>query len=109
MPIMYRYHYNGKSLIVTISALTGIYWVVPESVRWLIANGRIREANEIIILASSANKLQVGVFEQNDFQEGIVEEAQVGLTFWLLVVSIKDSLIFYCRGQIILNMCLHLS
>ena len=75
MPIMYRYHYNGKSLIVTISALTGIYWVVPESVRWLIANGRIREANEIIILASSTNKLQVGIFEQNYFQEGIVEEA----------------------------------
>ena len=72
MPIMYRYHYNGKSLIVTISALTGIYWVVPESVRWLIANGRIREANEIIILASSTNKLQVGVSEQNYFQESIV-------------------------------------
>ena len=103
---MYRYHYNGKSLIVTISALTGIYWVVPESVRWLIANGRIREANEIIILASSANKLQVGVFEQNDFQEGLVEEAQVGLTFWLLVVSIKDRLIFYCLDQFNLNLCL---
>lgn len=46
--------YNFK-----ISAIIGIYWVVPESVRWLLANGKIDEAKEVIIAAAKTNKIQV--------------------------------------------------
>jgi len=40
-------------------AIIGIYWVVPESVRWLLANGKIDEAKEVIIAAAKTNKIQV--------------------------------------------------
>ena len=36
--------------------MTGIYWVVPESVRWLLANGRVEEAKRIIERAEKENK-----------------------------------------------------
>ena len=42
--------------IFLISALLGLYWVIPESVRWLIGNGRLEEAKEIIEVAARENK-----------------------------------------------------
>jgi len=36
-------------------SLIGLYWVVPESVRWLIGQGRLEEAQAIIENASKAN------------------------------------------------------
>ena len=35
--------------------LLGLYWVVPESVRWLIGAGRLEEAKAIIENAAKAN------------------------------------------------------
>ena len=36
--------------------MLGLYWVIPESVRWLIGNGRLEEAKEIIEVAARENK-----------------------------------------------------
>ena len=38
--------------------LVGIYWVVPESVRWLTGAGRLDEAEKIIENASKANGIE---------------------------------------------------
>ena len=35
--------------------LLGLYWIVPESVRWLIGAGRLEEAQKIIENAAKAN------------------------------------------------------
>ena len=40
---------------MTFSVLLGLYWVVPESVRWLIGAGRLEEAKAIIEIAAKAN------------------------------------------------------
>ena len=36
--------------------MLGLYWVIPESVRWLIGKGRLEEAKEIIEVAARENK-----------------------------------------------------
>eukprot|EP00090_Calanus_glacialis_P003552 TRINITY_DN1261_c0_g1_i5.p1 TRINITY_DN1261_c0_g1~~TRINITY_DN1261_c0_g1_i5.p1 ORF type:complete len:603 (-),score=150.76 TRINITY_DN1261_c0_g1_i5:95-1903(-) len=41
--------------------LLGLYWVVPESVRWLIGAGRLEEAKAIIENAAKANGREVPV------------------------------------------------
>ena len=41
--------------------LVGLYWVVPESVRWLLSNGRVEEAKEIIERAARENGKKVPV------------------------------------------------
>ncbi|XP_066993627.2 solute carrier family 22 member 2 [Anabrus simplex] len=35
------------------------YWFLPESVRWLMAKGRMKEAEEIILRAAKVNKVQL--------------------------------------------------
>ena len=40
---------------IIFSVLLGLYWVVPESVRWLIGAGRLEEAKAIIENAAKAN------------------------------------------------------
>ena len=44
-----------------ILLLVGLYWVVPESVRWLLSNGRVEEAKEIIERAARENGKKVPV------------------------------------------------
>ena len=41
--------------------LVGLYWVVPESVRWLLSHGRVEEAKEIIERAARENNKKVPV------------------------------------------------
>ena len=40
-----------------ISGLAGLFFIVPESVRWLLANGKGAEAKEIIQEAARTNKV----------------------------------------------------
>ena len=42
-------------MICFLLALLGLYWIVPESVRWLIGVGRLEEAKKIIENAAKAN------------------------------------------------------
>merc|ERR1719336_1200927 len=52
-------------------ALLGIYWLVPESIRWLISNGRTEEAKKIIERAAKENKKAVPyhLFKNADLSE----------------------------------------
>ena len=49
----------------------GIYWLVPESIRWLISNGRTEEAKKIIERAAKENKKAVPyhLFRNADLSE----------------------------------------
>ena len=46
-------------IIFYIPAIIGIYFTVPESVRWLLAHGKTDEAKDVIISATKTNKIQV--------------------------------------------------
>ena len=53
-------HYYADSLNLihsSISGLAGLFFIVPESVRWLLANGKGAEAKEIIQEAARTNKV----------------------------------------------------
>ena len=47
--------------------LLGLYFVVPESPRWLLATGRFEEAKKVITKGAKANKkvLPEGIFDMN--------------------------------------------
>ena len=51
--------------------LVGLYWVVPESVRWLLSHGRVEEAKEIIERAARENnkKVPVHLMQTSDMSE----------------------------------------
>ena len=49
----------------------GLKWLVPESPRWLISNGRLEEAKAIVEMAAEANKKQVPhhLMKESDMEE----------------------------------------
>ena len=51
--------------------LVALYWVVPESVRWLLSHGRVEEAREIIERAARENnkKVPVHLMRPSDMSE----------------------------------------
>ena len=51
--------------------LLGLYWLVPESPRWLLTNGRTEEAKKIIEQAAKTNNKQVPrhLLQQADLSE----------------------------------------
>jgi len=51
--------------------LVALYWVVPESVRWLLSHGRVEEAKEIIERAARENnkKVPVHLMRPSDMSE----------------------------------------
>ncbi|EFX66627.1 hypothetical protein DAPPUDRAFT_64502 [Daphnia pulex] len=44
---------------VPIFTFVSLYWMVPESIRWLIAKKRYKEAKELILKASKVNKRSI--------------------------------------------------
>ncbi|XP_046647945.1 organic cation transporter protein-like [Daphnia pulicaria] len=44
---------------VPIFTFVSLYWMVPESIRWLIAKRRYKEAKELILKASKVNKRSI--------------------------------------------------
>ena len=49
-----------------IAGLAGLFFIVPESVRWLLANGKGAEAKEIIQEAARTNKVHDILFFGSD-------------------------------------------
>ena len=60
--------------------LIGLYWLVPESVRWLIGAGKIKEAKKIIEKVSQGNGRQVPVhlFEKSSNDDSGLETIKHG-------------------------------
>lgn len=79
---------DWKHLQVTVSApaivFIGYYWLIPESVRWLMANSQKQKAKQVVIKVAKFNKVQLSEsllssFAENqskNFTDGSSEEGE---------------------------------
>ena len=60
--------------------LLGLYWLVPESVRWLIGAGKIKEAKKIILKVSQGNvrAVPLHLFEKPSDDDSGLETIKYG-------------------------------
>ena len=83
--------------IIYSSLVCSVFWFfVPESPRWLISNGKVKEAQRIIEKAAKINgvKLSTDVFEQTEERTEDVEKPVYGF---------RD---MFCRSQIVITLSL---
>ena len=62
--------------------MVGLKWLVPESPRWLISNGRLEEARTIVETASKANNKQVPhhLLQESEMEEIDLNDLNVKTT-----------------------------
>jgi len=83
--------------------LAGLYFIVPESVRWLLANGKGAEAKEIIQEAARTNKVSIPDFIMDRVDmEATKQEKKVAVTKSASLTDVFRHRVICLRT---LNMC----
>ncbi|XP_059912810.1 organic cation/carnitine transporter 2 isoform X2 [Gadus macrocephalus] len=109
LPLLAYYIRDWRMLLLTFHAPTVLFalfwWFIPESPRWLLSQGRVEEAEDIIRQAAKKNKMQAPlvVFDGAEFSPEHTKEASVHmwdllstrnirwttLTLWLVWIDLS--------------------
>ncbi|XP_065346893.1 organic cation transporter protein-like [Cloeon dipterum] len=76
------------------------YWLLPESVRWLIARGRLGDAKKQILHAAKVNKVTLGKEWMKDWQNGQiyrVDKENNGDSLWKSLKQVSKSRVLLVR------------
>ncbi|XP_071955901.1 organic cation transporter protein-like [Antedon mediterranea] len=97
----------GIILCVIFSFALSYMWIIPESVRWLLAHNRGEEAKTILLRAAVVNKATLSVdklAEVNRLQTATASDVYSQKTYGLMDIAKKPVL-----KKTVLNMCLQWS
>ncbi|XP_015609722.1 organic cation transporter protein-like [Cephus cinctus] len=92
--------------------LLSYYWIVPESPRWLLAVGRVKEAEDVLTKAAKRNKIPLGnvkaaIESHEDQAKSTAERAKekYNMTHLFRTPNLRTKTIYICVNWFVCGTC----
>ncbi|XP_046374361.2 organic cation transporter protein-like [Haliotis rufescens] len=89
------WHHLQLTITIPVVVLFGLYWIVPESPRWLLSRGREKEAESILRVAADVNDVTLPqkLFDKDTLDDG--PQAKITEMFTSPVLLVRTLIIFF--------------